>query len=185
MLRTIEPLAATAATIRHQPYDPHHAIQKAMRRGAAHMNPTAHRTARALPPRALRRGAFHLLSMPKAASSASSATPRPKTVAVYLPVVDLGSAPRGMTCRPERLGTRTSLAGARLSACAAYCAYFLKRTSETFGAANTPTMQRSLMSRVSASENPRFTEWRPTNRAQNGFRMPGVRLVRCGNSDFR
>ena len=49
LLRTIEPLAATAATIRHQPYDPHRAIQKAMWRGAAHIHPTAHRTARAFP----------------------------------------------------------------------------------------------------------------------------------------
>ena len=56
-LRAIEPLAATAATIGYQSHDSHHAIQKALLHGAAHVSPTAHRTARPLP--ALSGGAFH------------------------------------------------------------------------------------------------------------------------------
>jgi hypothetical protein len=61
LLRAVEALAATTATVGHQSHDPHNAIQKALWHGAAHIHPTAHRTARALPALALSRGVFHAL----------------------------------------------------------------------------------------------------------------------------
>src|ERR1039457_803742 len=61
LLRAVEALAATTATVGHQSHDPHDAIQKALWHGAAHIHPTAHRTARALPAPALSRGVFHAL----------------------------------------------------------------------------------------------------------------------------
>ena len=62
LLRAIEALAATAATIRHQSHHPHQSVEKAMGHGAMHVHPTACRTARRLPALAVTPVAFHALS---------------------------------------------------------------------------------------------------------------------------
>ena len=62
LLRAIEALAATAATIRHQSHHPHQSVEKAMGHGATYVHPTACRTARRLPALAVTPVAFHALS---------------------------------------------------------------------------------------------------------------------------
>jgi hypothetical protein len=59
MRRPIEAVCATAATIRHQPHDPHQAVEEALWHGPAHIHPAARGTARAFPALAFARGVLH------------------------------------------------------------------------------------------------------------------------------
>jgi hypothetical protein len=102
-----------------------------MPRGAAHIHPTAHRTTRVLPPLALSRGAFHLIKYAKSRifSVASRTAPEDRNGMPAGRGSRLGAA--RMTCRPKRLGTGTSLAGARLSTIVA-CAAISRRKHRDF-----------------------------------------------------